>query len=64
MMGNRSFAKHQQHNVIVTVEPPNKSQVGTLTDVHYLEVVLYWFFWSKILYFTFYNILGRILDTK
>ena len=25
-----------------TVEPPNKGQVGTLTDVRYLEVILYW----------------------
>ena len=25
-----------------TVEPLNKGQVGTLTNVHYLEVVLYW----------------------
>ena len=24
------------------VEPPNKGQVGTLTNVHYSEVVLYW----------------------
>ena len=44
-----------------TVEPPNKGQVGTSTDLHYLEVVLYWFFLSKILYFTFYDILGRVL---
>ena len=25
-----------------TVEPPNEAQVGTSTDVHYSEVVLYW----------------------
>ena len=25
-----------------TVEPSNKGRVGTLTDVHYSEVVLYW----------------------
>ena len=40
-----------------SVEPRNKGQVGTSTDVHYSEVVLYW----GDLYFTFYDILGRIL---
>ena len=25
-----------------TVEPPNKGQVGTSTNVHYYEVVLFW----------------------
>ena len=27
---------------IYTVEPPNKGQVGTSTDVHYSKIVLYW----------------------
>ena len=45
----------------VELEPPNKGQVGTSTVVHYLEVVLYWGVFAKILYFTFYDILGRIL---
>ena len=38
------------------MEPPNIGQVA-LTDVHYLEVVLYWEFLPKILY----DILSRIL---
>ena len=29
------------------VEPPNKGQVGTLTDVHYSEVVINWGFFAK-----------------
>ena len=30
-----------------TVEPPNKGQVGTYTDVRYSEVVLYWGVFAK-----------------
>ena len=33
---------------IDTVEPLNKGQVGTLTIVHYSEVVLYWGVFAKI----------------
>ena len=29
-------------SVFITGEPLNKGEVGTLTDVHYSEVVLYW----------------------
>ena len=29
------------------MEPPNKGQVGTLTDVRYSEVVLYWGVFAK-----------------
>ena len=38
-----------------------KGQVGTSTNVHYSEVVLYLVFLPITLYFTFYDILGRIL---
>ena len=34
--------KNLEKTVNVTVEPPNKGQVGTSTDVHYSEVVHYW----------------------
>ena len=44
---------------VYTVEPLNKGQVGTLTDVHYSEVALYWRVFCQ--YFTFYDVLGRIL---
>ena len=30
-----------------TVEPPNKGQVGTSTEVRYSEVVLYWGVFAK-----------------
>ena len=43
------------------MEPPNKGQVDTSTDVHYLEVVLYWGVFANNPLFTFYDILGRIL---
>ena len=32
---------------MTTVEPPNKGQVDTSTDVHYSEVVLYWGVFAK-----------------
>ena len=56
---------------IYTVEPPNNGQVGTLTDVRYSEVVLYWGVFAKNPLFYificctsfilhFYDILDRI----
>ena len=54
-----------------TVEPQNKGQVGTWTNVRYSEVVLYCgvfvkksfilhFYLLHTLYYTFYDILDRI----
>ena len=37
-----------------TVEPPNKGQVGTLTNVRYSEVVLYWGVFAKNPLFYFF----------
>ena len=41
-----------------TLEFPNKGQVGTLTDVHYSGVVLYWGFQLN----TIYSTIGKLTE--
>ena len=40
-------SKEFSSQITTTVEPLNKGQVGTSTDVHYSGVVLYWAIFAK-----------------